>query len=112
MERCGIASTHVVLSGASSTNENTLISGGGIFHDLLTLVCDFRDNSAITINVRDASGGAIVLTVSPPSVGGTVVAHILGSIPQNNGDDDWTVQLTRVPSHGPVAITAIFKKTV
>lgn len=95
--------------------ETTLIAAGaaGVFHDLVTLVITSNDTvlGINTLTIRDATGGAAVMSLSINSFSVPFVIPFPASWPQTTAANNWTVQLTTTPTVGrTMSITALAVK--
>lgn len=76
----------------NSNNETTLLAApAGVFLDLIQLSCANLSTAAVSVDIRDATGGGVIKTISLPG-STTVPVPITAPIPQNLQATTWTVK--------------------
>lgn len=95
----------VVAKGSAtltSTTETTLISAAGVgtFIDIITLIFTNSSSTPTRVEVRDATGGSVILTVSLAGNGGAVI-NLPTPLPQTTANNNWTVKLS-------TAVTSVY----
>lgn len=103
-----ITTAHVQLTTGS---EATLLAGAAsTFHDLVYIMGGNTSAGAIDIDVRDQTGGAVILRFTIPADSTAGVAPVV-PIPQNEAAAAWTVDMDDV-TNTTVNLTALFVKNV
>ena len=101
----------------TATGEQTLLSGAaGTFRDLVQITGANESTNAVSVIIRDATGGGALLNIEIPA-NNTTSLHFPIPIPQNVAADAWTAQITDFVSdgttnNGTVVITALFANNV
>jgi hypothetical protein len=91
----------------TSTTETTLISAGGagVFRDLLFVILSNESASEVRVDIRDATGGTVRLSVDLAADGGGAVVKLPVPLTQATANNAWSAQLSAAVS--TVYITAI-----
>jgi len=94
--------------------EVTLLAGAsGVYHDLVYLTCANSSDAAITIDIRQTTGGTVQQTLAVPANSTSGLALGGATIPQDHADATWTVQNNASDnSNTTYAVTALFSKEV
>lgn len=93
----------------STGTELTLLAGtAGEFHDLVQLSCSNSSDAAVTVSLRDATGGGVVKTILIPG-NGQEHWQFTVPIPQNAAADTWTVDMSDITGT-TVTIDSLFIK--
>lgn len=95
--------------------EVTLLAAGaaGVFNDLVELTCANQSGAAVTLSLRDSTGGTAIRTLVLPATA-TQSFRFPVPIPQNTAATIWTIQNagTGDISGTVVSISALFIKNV
>lgn len=98
----------------STTTETTLLSAGasGIFNDLTLLVLSNTSDTKTRVDIRDATGGTVRLSVSLAASGGGAVIpwSALNPKRQTTAANNWTAQLSTAVTDVRVYAHAIQNK--
>ena len=106
-----------VRASITATGEQTLFTGvAGEFHDLIQVTAANESTNAVSVILRDATGGGALLNFEIPA-NSTVSRDYLVPVPQNALADTWTVQVSDfvsdgTTSNGTVVVTGLFVKNV
>ena len=101
----------------TATGEQTLLTGvASTFHDLIQITGANESTNAVSVIIRDATGGGALLNIEIPANNTRVVPFIV-PVPQNVAADTWTVQVSDfvsdgTTSNGTVVVTGLFIKNV
>lgn len=101
----------------TATGEQTLFTGvAGAFHDLIQVTGANESTNAVSVILRDATGGGALLNFEIPA-NNTVSRDYLVPVPQNALADTWTAQVSDfvsdgTTSNGTVVITALFVRNI
>lgn len=101
----------------TTTGESALFAGAAAtFHDLLYVSAANESTLAVSVVLRDATGGGPVINLEVPA-SNTVSLYFPSPIPQNALADTWTAAVTDFVSdgtttNGTVVVTALFAKNV
>lgn len=114
-DRSSITKQYTVLG---NTSETTILSaaGSGVYHDINTIVVVFEEDvqDGILIDIRDSTGGSIVMTISAQGIdadaAGTTIFNFPVTFPQTTANNNWTAQLRSSPGRDDVFITVIATK--
>jgi len=93
----------------SDTTETTVIGAGGsgVFHDIETIVIGNLSNTNLRVQIRDATGGTVIIPVPAAGMGGGAVVPFPSALQQTTADNNWTAELSASPSGGTVDVTLI-----
>jgi hypothetical protein len=98
---------------ASSEGEKTLLAGAsGVYHDLIMMKGSNESDAAITLDIRQTTGGTVqdTLVIPANSTSGLVLSV---PIPQDHTDATWTVDNNSSDASNTVySVTALFSKEV
>jgi len=96
---------------ASSEGEKTLLTGvASTFHDLVYLMGANSSDAAITVDIRQSTGGTVQMTLEIPA-NGTAGVAVPVPIPQDHADATWTADNNSADASNTIyAITALFSK--
>lgn len=99
------------LATLSNTTETTIVTAGGagVFNDLYALVITNKSATTVFVDIRDTTGGTIMMTLAAPASdtrGWTVPVD--SAMAQTTANTNWTAQLSGAVSS--VVITALFVK--
>lgn len=99
------------------TGEQTLLAGSAdVFRDMVRISGANQSTNAVSISIRDATGGGIVHDFEIPA-NNTIEHQFLTPYPQNTASAAWTVQVDDfvsdgTTSNGTVIIDALFVNNV
>lgn len=98
---------------AASEGEKVLLVGvASTFHDLVYVMGANSSDAAITIDIRQSTGGTVQMTLEIPA-NGTAGVSIPVPIPQDHADASWTVDNNSADaSNTTYQITGLFSKEV
>lgn len=103
----------IATASASLTTgtETTLFAGtAGEFHDLIHITCSNNSTAAVTVSIRDATGGGVVKTIDVGANTGTTV-NFQVPYPQNTAAAAWTADIPDITGT-TVTVEALFVKNV
>lgn len=101
----------------TTSGEQTLLSGAAsTFHDLVEVSGVNQSTNAVTVSIRDATGGGVVRTLEIPANNTRPITFTV-PVPQNVAADTWTAQVDDfvsdgTTSNGTVVVEATFIKNV
>lgn len=80
----------------TSTSETTLIAAGGanVFRDLLWLMISNESSSECRVDIRDATGGTVRLSIDLAADGGGAVVNLPAPLKQATANNNWTATLS------------------
>lgn len=83
---------------ASSAAETTILAAGAasVFHDMVYMTVSNASGTATTVTIRDATGGATIMTIDLPALGtsGSMMVRPIVPIKQTTAANNWTAQLS------------------
>jgi len=101
----------------TAAGETTLFAGAAsTFHDLVQIMGANESTNALTVSLRDATGGGVVSTLQVPA--NETNSYVFpATVPQNTAAAAWTVTVDDFVSdgtttNGTITFTAIFVKNV
>lgn len=99
---------------AASEGEKTLLAGAsGVYHDLVYMMAANSSDAAITLDIRQTTGGTVQSTIEVPANATAGLALGGATIPQDHADATWTVDNNSADaSNTTYAVTALFSKEV
>lgn len=98
-------------SSLTTGTETTLLAGvSGVFHDLVYVKASNNSSVAVTVDIRDATTGGIVMTLDVPA-NGVVGVSTPVPIPQNAAADTWTADMGDITGT-TCQVDALFIKNV
>ena len=103
----------IATAQATLTNgtETTLLAGAsGVFHDLVYIACSNSSSGTVTVDIRDATAGGVVMTIDVPA-NATAGVSTPVPVPQNAAADTWTADMGDV-TNTTVKINGLFIKNV
>src|SRR5713226_3390828 len=81
----------------TTTTETTLLAAGGsgVFLDLTALACTNTSATLTRVDIRDATGGTVRISMALAASGGAFVLPLQGvPWPQTSANNNWTMQLS------------------
>lgn len=90
--------------------EATLLAGAtGVYHDLVYVMAANHSDAAVSIDIRQSTGGTVQMALEVPA-NGTAGVSLPIPIPQDHADASWTVDMA--DDTQDCDITALFSKEV
>lgn len=101
-----VTTNNITLTG---TTETTLLAAGGagVFHDVTMLVMSNSSGTAVRVDIRDTTGGTVLLSMFLAANGGGAVMPFQPPMNQAAANTNWTAQLSAAVTDVRIKVVAV-----